>query len=240
MFEIVMIKSGYYEMDCMDLMRELPDKSIDLAIVDPPTGQGEDGESNHSRSCMAKTTKFQPKKWDKSRPNQKYFTELQRVSKRQIIWCGAYFADLLPPSPGWIIWDKDNGATDFGDAELAWSNVTGAPRLFKFKWQGMLQGNMKHKETRIHPTQKPKALYRWLMRKYWKEGQTIIDTHVGSGNSLAVFEEFGATYWSTELDPDYYRDSLVNIAKHKAFFKSRTKIEIKATGGQMSIFDKKD
>lgn len=142
--------------DCMTFMRTLPDKAFDLAICDPPYGIGEDGLKNHSRGCIAKSREYTPKDWDKSAPDKAVFDEIIRVSRNQIIFGANHFIDRIPyPSSCWIVWDKENGATDFADCELAWTSFPTAVRKFAFRWQGMLQGDMKHKEERIHPTQKP-------------------------------------------------------------------------------------
>lgn len=220
----------------MDLMKELPDNSVDLAIVDPQYGIGESGLKNNSRSNLLKATDYGVTEWDSAPPNPEYFESLRRVSKHQIIWGANHFGFMMP-SPNWIVWDKKNGNNDFADGELAYCSIKGAVRIFPFRWSGMRQENMRHKEKRIHLTQKPKALYRWLMQKYWKPGWTLLDTHVGSANSLAVFEEFGATYWASELDKDYYNAGLINIAKHKSYFTTRSSEEINIAGGQKSIFD---
>jgi site-specific DNA-methyltransferase (adenine-specific) len=168
--------------DNMIGMAKHPDKFFDLAIVDPPYGIGEDGLKNHSRSVSAKSKEYTPKKWDSTAPDKNYFTELKRVSKNQIIWGANHFIDNLDfkkNSPCWIVWNKMNGENDFADCELAWTSFDTAVRIFNFRWQGMLQGDMKNKEIRIHPTQKPVALYKWLLQKYAKPGDKILDTHLG-------------------------------------------------------------
>lgn len=228
-------ESVYLNADCMDYLPHFPENFFDCAVVDPPTGQGEDGKSNHSRGRGA--TKFTPKNWDKSAPFQDYFDQIFRICNNQIIWCAAYYQDKIKkPAPGWIYWKK-NQSGDFGDGELAYCSFGKAIREFEFTWNGMLQGDMKNKETRIHPTQKPKALYHWIAKNYLKPGQLVLDSHVGSGNSLAVYDALGIQYVGFELDPDYYRDSQKNIATYKAHFKRRSEEEIKMAGGQKSIFD---
>ena len=143
--------------DNMELMARYPDKYFDLAIVDPPYGIGEDGAKNHSRGNAARPTMYTAKKWDSSAPPKEYFNELFRVSKNVIIWGANHFIENIPNqnSSSWVVWDKQNGDNDFADCELAWTNHKKAVRKFEFKWAGMLQGDMKNKETRIHPTQKP-------------------------------------------------------------------------------------
>ena len=119
---------------------------------------------------MAKSQEYTPKEWDRKAPEREFFDELLRVSKRAVVWGANHFISRLPyDSSCWIVWDKENGATDFADCELAWTNFPSAVRLFRFRWQGMLQGDMAHKEVRIHPTQKPVALYSWILGNYAKE-----------------------------------------------------------------------
>ena len=194
--------------DCMDMMREFPDKYFELAIVDPPYGIGEDGEKNHSRDRLAVATRYHAKSWDNSIPSQEYFQELLRVSRRQIIWGGNYFP--MPPSSCWIVWDKDNSG-DFADCELAWTSFKTAVRKFKYRWNGMLQEDMANKETRIHPTQKPVALYRWLLSNYANAGDKILDTHLGSGSSAIACHYTGHRLTACELDADYYKAACERI-----------------------------
>jgi site-specific DNA-methyltransferase (adenine-specific) len=201
--------------DCMDVMAELGEKEIPLAIVDPPYGIGEDGEKNHSRGKLAKPKLYTPKQWDREPPTVEYFNELKRVSKNQIIWGANHFISRIPyDSSAWIVWDKQNGETDFADCELAWSSFDCAIRRFSFKWQGMLQGNMKNKESRIHPTQKPVALYKWLLSRYAKHTDIILDTHGGSGSSVIACHDLGFPLVWIELDKDYYTDAVKRFKTH--------------------------
>lgn len=201
-----MLDFGYYNMDCMEGMKEFPDKFFDLAIVDPPYGIGESGRKNHTRGKMAISKKYPAFAGnDENPPDAGYFKELLRVSKNQIIWGANHFISMMPyDSHCWIVWDKDNGNTDFADCELAWTSFNTAVRKFKYKWQGMLQENMAAKEERIHPTQKPVALYTWLLNKYAKPGFKILDTHVGSASSLIACHRMGFQYVGFELAPTYY------------------------------------
>jgi len=210
--------------DCMDLMNEYPDKYFDLAIVDPPYGIGEDGQSNHSRGTVrAPATKFAPKNWD-TQPDAKYFNELFRVSKNQIVW-GANHFGYFPPSSCWIVWDKVNGETDFADCELAWASFESAVRLFSFAWNGYNQGyGHRNKELRIHPTQKPVALYRWLLHKYAKEkgrqenpdGDKILDTHLGSCSIAIACHYMGFDLTGSEIDKDYYDAGMKRVKEQTA------------------------
>jgi len=157
-------KIQVYNEDCMETMSRYEDNFFDLAIVDPPYGIGEDGAKNHSRDKAAKAKRYSAKNWDNSAPNVEYFTELKRVSKHQIIWGANHFIENIPnaSSSCWVVWDKDNTG-DFADAELAYTSLKTAVRIFKYRWNGMLQQDMKNKEIRIHPTQKPVKLYAWIL-----------------------------------------------------------------------------
>ena len=193
--------------DCMDYMKGLDDNAFDLAIVDPPYGIGESGKTNKSRGKLAVAKDYKPfAGGDIEPPKSIYFEQLQRVSKNQIIWGANHFCGLFGGSSScWIVWDKDNGASDFADCELAYTSFKTAVRKFKYMWSGMLQQDMKNKEHRIHPTQKPQALYRWLMENYAEKGQRILDTHLGSGSSAIAAHYYGCDFVGIELDGDYYR-----------------------------------
>lgn len=153
---------------------------------------------------------------DSEPPDKKYFDELRRVSKKQIIWGGNYFLDYLPAAECMIVWDKGRRGIGFADCELAWTNIKSPSRIFEFKWNGMLQGDMKHKESRIHPTQKPVRLYTWLLANFASKGDKILDTHVGSGSSLIACERMGYSYVGFEIDEDYYKDAVERIAEEKS------------------------
>ncbi len=201
-----MLDFGYYNMDCMDGMKEFPDKYFDLAIVDPPYFSGPEKRSYYGRA--ESTTKVKRRYYKPSDawnvPDKAYFDELFRVSKRQIIWGCNYFD--YPFGPGRIIWDKCNGGSSFSDCEIAFCSMHDSVRLFRYMWNGMMQGksimeghiqqgNKKLNEKRIHPTQKPVNLYWWIIWKYeipkeWK----ILDTHAGSASSLIAFHEAGLQY----------------------------------------------
>lgn len=205
-------------MDCLEGMKQFPDKHFDLACVDVPYGIGEGSEKIKSRHHSQK--KYKVSNWDESPPNKEYFTELMRVSKYQIIWGANHFISNIPfDSPCWIIWDKDTGECDFADAELAWTSFKSAVRIYKFTWNGFRQGYVHaEKENRIHPTQKPVALYDWIFHNYAKSGDTILDTHVGSGSSRIAAHRAGLDFTGYELDPDYW------AAQEKRYnqFKSQT------------------
>ncbi len=172
--------------DCMRYMKCCVDKQFDLAIVDPPYGIGihKMNFTQNRKGGLAKRGDYSSVgDWDKEIPNQEYWKELMRISKNQIIWGGNYFP--LPQSRGWIFWDKrtdDKYNVDYADGELAWTSFDRPIRCFRWLWNGMLQQNMKDKQLRIHPTEKPKALYEWLLMKYANECDKIIYTHLGSGS----------------------------------------------------------
>lgn len=198
-------------MDCMDGMKQIPDKYFELAIVDPPYGIGVGASVGGVGPFGGKggSGKFIPPKIykgfdDTQIPDKKYFEELFRVSVNQIIWGGNYFIQHLHNTSCFIVWDKDNSG-NFADCELAWTSFKTSVRKFKFKWNGMLQENMKDKEERQHPTQKPVKLYEWLLAKYAHTGDKILDTHVGSASSLIACHNLRYDYIGFELDADYYR-----------------------------------
>jgi site-specific DNA-methyltransferase (adenine-specific) len=157
--------------------------------------------------------------FDDSRiPDKKYFEELKRVSKNQIIFGGNYFIEHLSNTPCFIIWDKDNSG-NFADAELAWTSFKTATRIFKYRWNGMLQQNMKNKEERIHPTQKPVALYDWIINNYAKAGDKIIDTHLGSGSSRIAAYKNGIYFVGCEKDEGHFEQQEQRFNK---FIKQQT------------------
>lgn len=196
--------------DCMEYMAGLPDQAFDLAIVDPPYGIGENGDRNASRGKLAVAQNYKSfAGGDREPPPIEYFIELQRVSKNQIVWGANHFIDrIAKPSSCWVVWDKVTGESDFADCELAYTSFKTAVRMFRFQWSGMLQGDMKNKERRIHPTQKPVKLYEWLLTNYAKPGQRILDTHLGSGSSAIAAHYFGVDFVGCELDKDYYDASV--------------------------------
>ncbi len=213
-----MLDFGYYNMDRMEGMKEFPDKYFDLSIVDPPYGIGENGDKNYSRGKLAISKNYKAFAGnDKEAPNSCYFNELLRVSKNQIIFGANHFISKIPYDAScWIVWDKDNGGSDFADCELAWTSFNTAVRKFKFRWNGMLQENMKDKEFRIHPTQKPVKLYEWILANYAKQGDKILDTHVGSASSLIACHNLGFQYVGFELDKEYYDQSLKRLEAYKS------------------------
>jgi site-specific DNA-methyltransferase (adenine-specific) len=210
------MKSEVFNMDCVEAMKSYPDNYFELAIVDPPYGIGEDGSKNHTRGKLAVAKNYKSfSGQDKEPPSHEYFEELIRISKNQIIWRANHFISRIPfDSPCWIVWDKLNSG-DFADCELAWSSFKSSVRKFTYMWNGMLQQDMKNKESRIHPTQKPVALYRWLLQNYAKEGDKILDTHLGSGSSRIAADMEGYDFTGYELDKDYFDASVKRFNEYK-------------------------
>ena len=199
------VPSIVYNDDCMHGLKRFPDKCFDLAIVDPPYGIDINNQSQGKGGGVARKIEYTKKDWDKTAPGIEYFNELRRVSKNQIVWGANHFISRLPiDSSCWVVWDKDNGTTDFADCELAWTSFKTAVRRFKWTWAGMRQQNMKHKEERIHPTQKPIALYEWLLMNYASEGDLILDTHVGSGSIRIACDLQGVNFVGFEIDEEYF------------------------------------
>ena len=203
--------------DNMELMARYEDNYFDLAIVDPPYGIGESSNDNKSRSKLGKSKDYGNKKWDDNAPNKEYFTELKRVSKNVIIWGANHFIENIPNanSSCWIVWNKENGENDFADCELAYCSFNTAVRKIDLRWHGMLQHDMKNKEVRIHPTQKPVRLYQWLLQNYAKEGDKILDTHLGSGSIAIACHNMKYDLTACELDKEYYDKAMERIEQHK-------------------------
>jgi site-specific DNA-methyltransferase (adenine-specific) len=205
--------------DNMLLMARYPDNYFDLAIVDPPYGIGEDGGKSESRckKTKVKPNNYKKKNWDISAPSKDYFIELIRVSKNVIIWGANHFIENIPHanSSCWVVWDKDNGDNDFADCELAYCSFNTAVRKIRYKWHGMLQEKMGvNKENRIHPTQKPVDLYKWILDKYAKQGDKILDTHLGSGSIAIACHDYGFDLTACELDKEYFDKAMQRITNH--------------------------
>ena len=201
------VRSAVFNEDCIAVMKRYPDKFFHLAIVDVPYGLKEDGRNDEGRVRVThkwknpKAKGYKKGDWDNDAPDMEYFNELRRVSKNQIVWGANHFISKLPiDSPCWIFWDKQTSG-DFADGELAWTSFKTAVRKFTWLWSGFKQ---KQIEQRIHPTQKPVALYRWLLQNYASEGDLILDTHVGSGSSRIAAKMEGFEFYGCEIDKDYY------------------------------------
>ena len=206
-----------HNIDCMEYMKGLEDNAFELAIVDPPYGIGENGDKAASRNRFNNGDYKSFAGGDIEPPNADYFKELQRVSKNQIVWGANHFMqNICLGSSCWIVWDKLTGESDFADCELAYTSFKTAVRKFSFRWSGMLQGDMKNKEHRIHPTQKPVKLYEWLLSNYAKEGDKILDTHLGSASSAIAAHYGGFDFVGCELDEDYFKAASERIERETA------------------------
>jgi len=200
--------------DNIELMARYGDNYFDLAIVDPPYMNTFNTDNWVETSAKQKPYKNRQETLTDKKPNKKYFKELFRVSKNQIIWGGNYFE--LPISRGWVFWLKGMQNNYFSDGELAWSSFDRVLKCFNFMWSGMWQGDMKNKEVKIHPTQKPVKLYEWLLMNYAKEGDKILDTHLGSGSIAIACHNLGFDLTACELDKEYYDAAIKRIEQHKA------------------------
>tara|TARA_R110002124_G_scaffold262665_1_gene428800 strand:+ start:331 stop:942 length:612 start_codon:yes stop_codon:yes gene_type:complete len=191
--------------DNMQLMARYEDNHFDLAIVDPPYGI-----DINKQSGFGSLNKDKDKNWDNETPNEKYFIELFRVSKHQIIWGANYFFEFLTNTKSLISWDKMNGTNDMADFELAWTNFNKPAR--RFSMHHFSAGYT----TKIHPTQKPVKLYEWLLMNYAKEGDKILDTHLGSGSIALACHNLGYDLTACELDKEYYEASLKRLNQHQS------------------------
>ena len=205
-----------YNRDCLEAMKEMPDNAFDLAITDPPYFKGVGETDFYGKGLSGSGNKKGGYKkidnWNTQIPNDEYFSELKRVSKHQIVWGINYYE--FSGCVGRIIWDKVNDDSTFSKAEIASCTVHDSVQMFRFRWNGMLQGDMANKETRIHPTQKPVALYKWLLDKYAKEGDKILDTHGGSMSIAIACYEYGFSLDLYELDKDYYEVGKQRVENH--------------------------
>ncbi len=199
--------------DNMQLMSRYPDKYFDLAIVDPPYGIGAGGTNFKNGTSKNKTIDFRDEDWDKKIPPAEYWNELFRVSENQIVWGGNYMTEYLPPKSCWLFWDKGTGDNSYADGELAWTSFDGAMRKITKSWVG---ANAKDGLERIHPTQKPIYLYKWLLDKYAKQGDKILDTHLGSGSIAIACHDYGFDLTACELDKDYFDAAMKRLRQHQA------------------------
>ena len=205
--------------DCLEVMRTMPDKCVDLLLTDPPysiDAAGDGGVSQKgSRNSKCARRAFERKTWDTARPSCEVFSELLRVSKSAVIFGGNYFAVLLPASRCWLVWDKLNGTTSFADCELAWSNLPDSARKIEYRWQGMLVENASDKEDRFHSTQKPVGLFQRILEKYAPTGSLIFDPFSGSGTTAIACHNLGLDFVCVEKDPDYHAASVERLRKHR-------------------------
>lgn len=211
--------------DNMVLMARYPDNYFDLAIVDPPYGIGADKGQNKAAENRKKAKgkskagrgwkEYKTTDWDNSIPNKEYFDELFRVSKNQIIWGGNYMTEYLPPRMCWLLWDKGQRDFTLADGELAWTSFNKALRIFTMpRGNALIDANKNG--GKIHPTQKPVKLYEWLLHNYAKDGDKILDTHLGSGSIAIACHNMGFDLTACELDKEYYDAAIKRLEQHKA------------------------
>lgn len=196
-----------YNMDCMEYMRTLPDKAFDLAVVDPPYGIE---KAFKPQSRIAKYGQLQTVNDEK--PDEKWFMELCRVSKNQIVWGYNHLSDPLPPTKEFIFWYKHQPVDSYADGELAWTSYKKTAKCFDYAYFGGVHAD----ECRIHPTQKPVALYAWIFARYAKPGDKILDTHLGSGSSRIAAYDAGLDFVGCEVDKNYYAAQEERFAAHTA------------------------
>ena len=236
-----------FNMDCVEAMREFPDKYFSLTVADPPYGlnitarhQAKPSTHTHTHTAplvrggdrpfggkhgkafwrgkeQSYTSKFYPVFDDSSPPDAEVFRELERVSKCLIIWGGNFFLDYLGAASCMIVWDKGRRGLDQADCEIAWTNLKGQSRVFDYKWNGMLQQDMKNKEERIHATQKPVALYRYCYQLAGiKRGDKVLDPYLGSGSSRIAAYDAGLDFWGYEISKTYFDLQEKRFAEHSA------------------------
>jgi site-specific DNA-methyltransferase (adenine-specific) len=203
--------------DCLDILKQLPDKSIDLVLTDPPYGIGASSNirkgTQYGKSRCVSGLNYEVKNWDNSIPSKEVFDEMIRVSVNQIFWGGNYFIENLTNTSSMLVWDKNNGNNDYADCELAWTSFKSAVRKFKYTWHGMLQENMKHKEKRVHPTQKPLALFEWCLQNYSNENDLVLDCFSGSGTTAVACHNLKRRFICVEKDVDYYKASCERLER---------------------------
>ena len=193
------VPSVVYNDDCVEVLKRFSDNHFDLAIVDPPYGNIDAiGLSDNKKKGKQATKRKGYHLFENIAPDNEYYLQLERVSKNQIVWGG----NFLGLCGGVIVWQK-NG-TAFGEAEVAICSTHKSVKVFEYTWNGMIQQNMKDKEIRIHPTQKPVALYEWILHNYAKPNDLILDTHLGSGSSRIACHKMGFNFTGIEIDPKYY------------------------------------
>ena len=202
--------------DCQEVMAEIKDKEIDLCLTDPPYSIGYDKDIQNtcgkitSKNAKAKWTSYHKTNWDKE-PSKEIFGEIFRISQNQIIWGGEHLCLNFPKSRGWIVWDKNNDGTMMADCELAWTSFDKPVRKFKFTWRGMLQGDMKNKDDRIHPTQKSSRLMQWCLNNHSKENDLIFDAFSGSFTTAISCIRTKRRFIGCELDPIYFEKACERI-----------------------------
>lgn len=204
-----MAKINFYNSDCLDAMKKMKDNQFDLAIVDPPYGGNDAIGLKNNNKQATKRTDYNV--FENKPPSSEYFEQLKRVSKQQIIW-GVNFYNNFDLSGGRLVWDKKG--TAFGRAEMAYLSMTKSVNICEIIWNGMIQYDMKNKEIRIHPTQKPVKLYEWLLMNYAEKGQNILDTHGGSHSIALACHNLGFDLDVYEIDKEYYEKAKERFKNH--------------------------
>lgn len=204
-----------HNVDCLEFMKLIPDQYFDLVLTDPPYGINIDTKMYQSngkkyKNALAHKNVYLNTNWDSAIPTREYFDEMRRISKYQIIFGGNYFIEYLSNSPCWLVWDKQNGNNNFADCEIAWTNFNTAVRKYEFLWNGMLQQDMRHKEHRYHPTQKPITLFKSILLDYSKTNYKIFDPFMGAGTTAIACAQLGLQWCGCELQAEY-----VDIAKNR-------------------------
>ncbi len=206
------------QIDCMEYMSKCKDNAFDLAIVDPPYGIGISKKKSHGKRKGKLLTEYKPKQWDNNIPDKKYFNELFRISKNCMIFGANYFVQYLTPSKGWIFWNKMfSPEFSFAAGEFIYTSYDIAAKKVDIRVEKNAVSNNEEKAKkyiRIHPTQKPVALYKWLLQNYAKPGDKLLDTHSGSGSFRIAAYDLGFDLVSCELDPDYCRDNEARFQRH--------------------------
>jgi site-specific DNA-methyltransferase (adenine-specific) len=204
--------------DCMELMSQYPDKYFDLAIVDPPYGidlTRQQKEMNDSGKVIngGRWKKYKSNQWDLCVPNQSYFDELFRVSKNQIIWGGNFMIEYLSSTKCFIIWNKIQRGQPASDGELAWTSFSKPLRIFDYS---RIDAYVNDNDSKIHPAQKPVKLYKWLLENYAKEGDKILDTHLGSGSIAIACHDYKFDLVASEIDKEYFYNCMKRVSNHLA------------------------
>lgn len=216
--------------DCLEILPTLEAGSVQAVITDPPYGIGESNQKALSRGKLAKPIDYGDFSWDKEPITEKHIQEMRRVSQHQVIFGGNYYADILPASSSWIVWDKQNGSNDFADCELAWTSHKRAVRIFRYLWNGMIKARP---EARSHPTQKPLDLMIWVVENYTNPGDTILDPFMGSGTTGVAAMRTGRRFIGIEIDRSYFETAWTRIKNAAGEF-ALSKQERQS--GQLALF----
>lgn len=198
--------------DCLDILKQLPDRCIDLVLTDPPYGIGYDKlasskSGTYQGNGVAMRGTYRNTNWDNKTPDKEVFDEIIRVSKNAIIFGGNYVANMLENTRCWLVWDKQTGSNNWADCELAWTSFDKPVKKYEYLWNGMLQENMKEKEIRIHPTQKPVGLFMKILQDYSNENDLVLDCFSGSGTTAVACHNLKRRFICIERDREYAKAS---------------------------------